>query len=81
MLAELTCSLGWLLARRSSDLNQLVFSALTGVELTTSFCCCFLGGFSAEPPRFSSNGLAFGVDRRRRMEMSRVCKGVKHDSL
>lgn len=78
-----TCSLGLLLARRSSDLNQLVFSTLTGV----SFSCfssfrsfCFLDGFSVEP-RFSSNGLAFGVDRRRRIEMSIVCDCKRIRSL
>lgn len=48
-------------------MNQLVFSALMGVDdelVSVVFC---LGGF------FNSNGLAFGVESRRRIEMSIVC--------
>lgn len=56
-----TFSLDLLLARLSSDLNQLVFSGLANGDSLR---------FLSDEVRLSNKGLAFGVDKRRRMDIS-----------
>lgn len=57
----LTFSFDLLFERLSSDLNQLTFSGFASGD-------SFFG--LSDEVRLSSNGLALGVDRRRRIEIS-----------
>lgn len=63
-----TFSFDLLLERLSSDLNQLIFSGFSLEFLTSGDC------FFSDEVRLISNGLAFGVESRRRMDISFIWK-------